>query len=86
LKFKSDVFQKFHEFQNLVERLFNRKIIAIQSDWGGEYEKLNSFFTKIGISHQCHAPTLINKMGRQNVNIGTLSKLGYHYLLELPCP
>jgi hypothetical protein len=24
LKFKSDVFQKFHEFQNLVERLFNR--------------------------------------------------------------
>jgi hypothetical protein len=38
LKFKSDVFQKFHEFQNLVERLFNMKIIAIQSDWGGEYE------------------------------------------------
>jgi hypothetical protein len=56
LKFKSDVFQKFHEFQNLVERLFNRKIIAIQSDWGGEYEKLNSFFTKIGISHQVSCP------------------------------
>jgi hypothetical protein len=56
LKFKSDVFQKFHEFQNLVERLFNRKIIAIQSDWEGEYEKLNSFFTKIGISHQVSCP------------------------------
>jgi hypothetical protein len=56
LKFKSDVFQKFHEFQNLVERLFNRKIITIQSDWGGEYEKLNSFFTKIGISHQVSCP------------------------------
>ena len=56
LKFKSEVFQKFHEFQNLVERLFNRKIIAVQSDWGGKYEKLNSFFQKIGISHQVSCP------------------------------
>jgi histone deacetylase 1/2 len=34
LKFKSEVFQKFREFQSLVERLFDRKILAIQSDWG----------------------------------------------------
>jgi hypothetical protein len=44
LKFKSEVFQKFHEFPSLVERLFGRKIITMQTDWGGEYEKLNSFF------------------------------------------
>jgi hypothetical protein len=56
LKFKSEVFEKFHEFQSLVERLFNRKIIAVQSDWGGEYEKLNSFFNKIGISHRVSCP------------------------------
>jgi hypothetical protein len=56
LKFKSEVFKKFQEFQNLVERLFNRKIIAVQSDWGGEYEKLNPFFTKIGISHHVSCP------------------------------
>jgi hypothetical protein len=32
--------------------MFNMKIIAIQTDWGGEYRKLNtSFFTKIGITH-----------------------------------
>jgi hypothetical protein len=31
LKFKSDVFQKFVEIQNLVERLFDRKIITIQT-------------------------------------------------------
>jgi hypothetical protein len=56
LKFKFEVIQKFHEFQALVERLFDRKILSVQSDWGGEYERLNSFFTKIGISHQvfCH--------------------------------
>jgi hypothetical protein len=30
LKFKSEVFQKFVEFQNLVERIFDRKIITVQ--------------------------------------------------------
>jgi hypothetical protein len=43
LKYKSEVFQKFLEFQNLVERLFDRKILAVQTDRGGEYQKLNSF-------------------------------------------
>lgn len=44
LKKRSDVFQLFHNFQALVERKFDAKIIVVQSDWGGEYEKLNSFF------------------------------------------
>ena len=44
LKHKSEVFDKFHEFQQLAERQLNTKILAIQSDWGGEYERLNSFF------------------------------------------
>jgi histone deacetylase 1/2 len=56
LKYKSEVFHKFRDFQNQVERLFYRKIIAVQSDWGGEYEKLNSFFTKIGITHLVSCP------------------------------
>nr|AAU90262.1 integrase core domain containing protein [Oryza sativa Japonica Group]ABF97857.1 retrotransposon protein, putative, Ty1-copia subclass, expressed [Oryza sativa Japonica Group] len=56
LKKKSEVLQKFSEFQQLVERLFNRKIIAMQSDWGGEYEKLNAIFTKIGITHHVSCP------------------------------
>jgi histone deacetylase 1/2 len=56
LKFKSVFFRKFCEFQLLVERLFDRKIISIQSDWVGEYEKLNSFFTKIGVMHMVSCP------------------------------
>mgnify|MGYP003703203547 CR=1 FL=1 len=52
LKKKSEVFKKFLDLQQLVERLFDLKIISMQTDWGGEYEKLHSFFfTKIGISH-----------------------------------
>jgi len=56
LKKRSDVFQVFLNFQNLVERKLNSKIIAMQSDWGGEYEKLNSFFQKLGISHHVSCP------------------------------
>lgn len=56
IKFKSEVFQKFRDFQNLVERLFDRKIIAMQTEWGGEYEKLHSFFTSVGISHHVSCP------------------------------
>jgi hypothetical protein len=36
--------------------MFNRKIISVQSDWGVEYEHLNSFFRKIGNSHQVSCP------------------------------
>jgi histone deacetylase 1/2 len=56
LKHKSDVFQKFRDFQQHVERLFDCKILAFQSDWGGEYHKLNSFFSRIGISHHVSYP------------------------------
>nr|AAT85031.1 putative polyprotein [Oryza sativa Japonica Group]ABF96679.1 retrotransposon protein, putative, Ty1-copia subclass [Oryza sativa Japonica Group] len=56
LKYKSEVFDKFHEFQSLVERLFNRKIVAMQTDWGGEYQKLHSFFNKVGITHHVSCP------------------------------
>ena len=47
------MFQVFKDFQNLVERYFYRKIIAMQTDWGGEYEKL---INKIGISHHVSCP------------------------------
>jgi hypothetical protein len=51
IKQKSDVFQVFKNFQNLVERKFNKKIITMQTEWGGEYEKLNAFFQEIGIAN-----------------------------------
>jgi hypothetical protein len=34
LKHKSEVFQKFHDFPARVEHLFDRKILAMQMDWG----------------------------------------------------
>jgi histone deacetylase 1/2 len=56
LKHKSDVFTVFLQFQQHVERLLNRKILHVQSDWGGEYIRLNKFFTDLGISHRVSCP------------------------------
>jgi hypothetical protein len=50
LRHHSEVFNFFEEFHSLVERLFNRKIIVVQSNWGGEYERLNSIFHMLAIS------------------------------------
>jgi hypothetical protein len=56
LKHKSEVFAHFREFQSLVERQFDRKIRAMQTDWGGEYQSLNSFFKQVGIAHHVSCP------------------------------
>lgn len=47
----------FRLFQAHVERLLNTKIKSVQSDWGGEYQKLHTqFFTSLGISHRVSCP------------------------------
>ena len=56
LKKRSEVFQVFKNFQNLVECKLNTKIIAMQTDWGGEYRKPNSFFQELGVSHHVACP------------------------------
>jgi histone deacetylase 1/2 len=53
---KSDVFSTFQRFQTLVECQFSLKIKSVQTDWGGEYRKLNKFFQTIGIHHRLICP------------------------------
>jgi hypothetical protein len=56
IKRKSDVFDVFLQFQSHVERLLHHKILHVQSDWGGEYIKLHTFFQNIGISQRVSCP------------------------------
>jgi hypothetical protein len=53
---KSEVYEKFLIFQRTVKRLFSCKIKSFQSDWGGEYRKLNTLFNNIGIIHRISCP------------------------------
>jgi hypothetical protein len=82
IKFKSEVFQKFHEFQALVERLFDRKIVAMQTDWGGEYEKLNSFFNKIGITHLVSCPHAHQQNGAAERKHRHIVEVGLSFLAK----
>jgi hypothetical protein len=62
LKKKSDVFNAFINFQKLVEGKLDKKILTIQSDWGGEYVKLNILFQTQGIAHHVSCPHAHQKM------------------------
>lgn len=46
----------FIQFQANVERLFNSKILSIQSDWGGEYRSLTNYLKTYGILHRIFCP------------------------------
>jgi hypothetical protein len=69
-----------------VEKLFDRKIQAVQSDWGGEYQKLNSFFSELASLIMCLALMLINTLGEQKESIYTSLRLVYLSLLMLVRP
>jgi len=64
LKFKNDVEPIFLKFQKYVERHFDLKIKAIQTDWGGgEYRSLNNYFKSCGIQHRISCPYTHKQMG-----------------------
>ncbi|EEE57553.1 hypothetical protein OsJ_07890 [Oryza sativa Japonica Group] len=79
LKHKSDVFQCFHNFQNPVERLFDRKILAMQTDWVVNITNSIPFFNASVFLTVCHVHMHINKTGLPNVSTIILLKLGYPF-------
>jgi hypothetical protein len=86
IKHKFEVFQCFSHFQNLVERLFNQKIIAIQIDWGGEYQKLNSFFQHVGISHHVSCPHAHQQNGSTECKHRHIVEVGLSLLAQASMP
>ena len=55
-KLKSDVMNVFKVFRLHIKRLFDRKIKAIQTDWGGEYRSLHKYFYSLSILHRLSCP------------------------------
>ncbi|GJV38730.1 putative RNA-directed DNA polymerase [Tanacetum coccineum] len=49
---KSDVYSTFKSFVQMVERQFTTKLKNVQTDWGGEFRNLASFFSSLGIIHR----------------------------------
>jgi histone deacetylase 1/2 len=86
LRNKSDVFQRFHDFQHHVERLFDKKILTLQTDWGGKYQKLNSFFQKVGISHHVSYPHVHQQNGSAERKHRHIVEVGLSLLAHASMP
>jgi hypothetical protein len=86
LQNKSQVFEKFKEFQVMVERLFDRKILAMQTDWGGEYQALNNFFSKIGIVHHVSCPHTHQQNGSAERKYRHIVEVGLSLLSHATMP
>ena len=67
----------FLQFQAHVERLLDTKIKWVQSDWGGEYQKIhNTFFRSLGIAHRVSCPHTHQQNGSANRK--------HHHIVEKP--
>jgi histone deacetylase 1/2 len=86
LKYKSEVFEKFRDFQNLVERLLERKIKVVQTDWGGEYQRLNTFFQRIGIEHHVSCPHTHQQNGAAERKHRHIVEVGLSLLAQASMP
>jgi len=75
----------FCSFQKLVERQFNCKIKSVQTNWGGEYRSLHTYFTEIGIQYRISCPHTSQQNGsverkhRHIIEMG-LSLLSHSYV------
>jgi histone deacetylase 1/2 len=85
-RYKSEVFAKFTVFKQLVEWRFNRKFVSIQTDWGGEYERLNSFFKNVGISHLVSYPHAHQQNGAANRKHRHIVEVGLSLLAHASMP
>jgi hypothetical protein len=56
LKHKSDVCITFKNFHAMVERQYQTKLKSVQTDWGGEFRPLSTFFSSLGIIHHLSCP------------------------------
>ena len=86
LKHKSKVFHVFKNFQSHVERKYTRKIIRMQTDWGGEYERLNSFFNQLGIAHRVSCPHTHQQNGRAERKHRHIVEVGLSLLAQASMP
>lgn len=71
---KFDVFEIFKQIISMVERQFNSKVKNVKIDWRGEYRKLSSYFTTMGIVHRLSYPHTHEQNGfveRHNKHVET---------------
>jgi hypothetical protein len=85
LKHKSKVFQKFQDFQARVERLFDQKLLAMQTNWGGGITTLVPFLNMWALLIWCPAHIRIDRMALLSVNTDILLRSALPFLPMPQC-
>jgi histone deacetylase 1/2 len=63
-----------------------KRLLTVQSDWGGEYEKLHSFFQRIGITHQISCPHAHQQNGSAERKHCHIVEVGVTFLANASMP
>ena len=70
----------------MAERMFNRKLICLQSDWGGEYKSLTPFLHQLGIQFRHSCPHAHHQNGRVERKHRHIVELGLTLLAQASMP
>ena len=84
IKNKSEVIDKFIEYVNFVENLFNRSVKILRSDNGGEYvnAKLANYLRSKGIKHETTVPHTPEQNGVAERKNRSLSEMANCMLIQ----
>lgn len=86
LRQKSDALQTFENFKKLVELQLDSKILAVQTDWGGEYRPFTTLLQSFGIVHRHLCPHSHEQNGLAERKHRTIIEHGLTLLAKASLP
>ena len=76
LRLKSEALTVFTYFNKMIERQFQLQIQCLQTDWGGEYRKLQPLLQQLGITFRHPCPYTHQQQGRAKRKHRNIVKIG----------
>lgn len=86
MKQKGDALNAFKQFKLLVENQLDKKIITLQSDWGGEFHSFTNFLQSEGIMFRQSCPHTFVQNGRVERRHRQLVEVGLTLLAQASMP
>ncbi|GJV09216.1 putative RNA-directed DNA polymerase [Tanacetum coccineum] len=83
---KSDVYSTFKSFVQMVERQVTTKLNNVQTDWGGKFRNLASFFSSLGIIHRRSCPHTSEQNGFVECRNHHVMETGFTLLAQACVP
>lgn len=86
MKQKSEALTIFTQFKNLIENKLEKKIKAVQSDWGGEFRNFNKLVSDSGIELRHSCPYTSGQNGRAERKHRHITETGLTLLAQAQMP